>query len=560
MINKQILLGVSLFTVVFICIIPFVSSTTYDYLIYTDGVNYYANNGTTNATVYSGTNCTTVINNAIWSLSNGSIYINSGNYYTDGTININISNFILNGAGETAILNHTTNSIGILITGAITNVLVENIKIIGTYSLLPTAYGMVQASYTTYFTIQNCNITGAGFHSIFLIHSDYALITHNEISNSSLDGIALADGSDYCTVSYNNVTYISDMSNYNGIDLNGGVSPTTYNLVINNNITWAHGGICFDQANYNTAQNNIISHIVLGIDLSGAGATMPTIYNNLINNIITYSEGFGGSSAGIQMPNHADYNTLSANIINYFSDGRCVLVGGTSNIIFASNNFTNSILGIEFSQSGNTLTNNIFQNLPIGIELHGTTQTISGNTFINVTSGIYPTPYVPPVLPATYNVYIESGTLITSIYGLNGIVGSSFSCNAVYVNETTLLVSFVTPHDFYSVPNGLTYYTNDSNYNIFINIAVTGNFTIYFTDFTGGYLPITLINLMVLLILILVPVIAFYEAFGKVAVVPALILMTIVCYIAGLIPFFVVVLMIIVYIAILIKGKGFTND
>jgi parallel beta-helix repeat protein len=353
------------------------NSTQYSYTIYTDGSgNYFAKNGTTGQIVYSGTDAASVFNSAISGLPSGggSIFVDSGIYSITSTINLRLSNTVLCGAGASTVLNvPMTNDFGILVTGAITNATIENLKFVGpgTGYTGDTAC-LVMVSWTNYVTIQDCYFYGCGSHSIFIVESDYALVTRNYVSGSALDGIGLAQGADYCTVSNNFVTNTSNMHDMNGIDINGKVKASTHNTIIDNTIQWSHGGICFDTACNNIAQGNTISHVILGIDNTGAGGSTATTDNQLIGNTISYSEGanFGlaGYNAGIQISHLADRTTVTGNIISNFAD-RCILL----------------------NSNGNTITGNTFKDSPVGMAVGSglTGNVLAPNTYINVPAGNY---------------------------------------------------------------------------------------------------------------------------------------------------------------------------
>jgi parallel beta-helix repeat protein len=208
---------------------------------------------------------------------------------------------VLRGAGASTILNMPNDAFGILVTpsGAnlVSNVIIENLNLTGA-GVEKSWNTLIMISYAENITVQNCYFTGAGFHSIFAVETDYSLFTKNQISGSNMDAIALAQGSNHNVVSNNFVTNMSNMADMNGIDINGKAKASTFNTVINNTVLWAHVGICFDTASHNIAQGNTISHVVLGIDNTGTGGTTPTTDNWLIGNTISYSEGTGGYSAG----------------------------------------------------------------------------------------------------------------------------------------------------------------------------------------------------------------------------------------------------------------------
>jgi hypothetical protein len=60
---------------------PEITQQSYSYVIWTDGTNYYAKNGRTGQIDFSGTDASTVIQNAIFNLPNGGrIFVKSGTY------------------------------------------------------------------------------------------------------------------------------------------------------------------------------------------------------------------------------------------------------------------------------------------------------------------------------------------------------------------------------------------------------------------------------------------------------------------------------------------------
>jgi len=84
----------------------------FSFLIWKDGSTYYARNGTTGEIQYSGTNATTVINNAISSIPTGGlVFLCDGTYNIDGTINV-VEKLNINIIGESweTKLNLTQNS------------------------------------------------------------------------------------------------------------------------------------------------------------------------------------------------------------------------------------------------------------------------------------------------------------------------------------------------------------------------------------------------------------------------------------------------------------------
>ncbi|UCC58319.1 MAG: right-handed parallel beta-helix repeat-containing protein, partial [Candidatus Bathyarchaeum sp.] len=84
----------------------------FSFLIWKNGSTYYARNGTTGEIQYSGTNATTVINNAISSIPTGGlVFLCDGTYNIDGTINV-VEKLNINIYGESweTKLNLTQNS------------------------------------------------------------------------------------------------------------------------------------------------------------------------------------------------------------------------------------------------------------------------------------------------------------------------------------------------------------------------------------------------------------------------------------------------------------------
>ncbi len=75
------------------------------YTLFISGSTYKAQNGSTNAIDYSGTNFYTIFNNVLSALSSGgSIFIRAGTYLTSTEINISTSNITIEGEGMSTIL------------------------------------------------------------------------------------------------------------------------------------------------------------------------------------------------------------------------------------------------------------------------------------------------------------------------------------------------------------------------------------------------------------------------------------------------------------------------
>jgi parallel beta-helix repeat protein len=364
----------------------------YTYIITTDGAgHYFANTTTPGLNNVSGTDASTVFNTAISSLTNGgSVYVDAGTYILTESIKMNRNNVALHGAGKATVISQPNDKNAIYVSNPgidlVHDIIIDNLRIIGSKIRKDTNI-LIMIAYATHIVVQNCTLDDCGFHTIFAVETDYSLFNHNYVTNSFFDAIALAQGSDYNIVSNNVVTGVQN--DCNGIDVNGGAKASSYNWIVNNVVHHCRGGICFDTADHGTIQNNIISYVELGIDITGQGGNTSTSDNKILNNNISHGVGTRGWSTGIQLSTKSDRNVIVDNEISYFTEQRSIIINGITNTI--RNNYVHDgVNGLVMGAvSGNTITNNNFANLNVGIILHnGTTNTEAVNVYLNVTTPV----------------------------------------------------------------------------------------------------------------------------------------------------------------------------
>jgi len=138
-----------------------------DYIVFKDGVDYYAKNGTTGQITHSGTNATTLLAEVMDNIPNGgTIFIQTGNYTLTGGLVIDHRGIIFVGTSGTIPLLTHVQPYGTILYGDVTiqaqSVSLSNLEIIGDLNLTST---------TTYTGVaQFCNIDNvylAGSMKIF---------------------------------------------------------------------------------------------------------------------------------------------------------------------------------------------------------------------------------------------------------------------------------------------------------------------------------------------------------------------------------------------------------
>jgi hypothetical protein len=157
----------------------------------------------------------------------------------------------------------------------------------------------------------------------------------------------------------------------------------------------------------------------------------------------------------------------------------------------------------------------------------------------------------------TLSITVNSGVIFASPT-LNATVGADFTCNYIYMDNATLTVNFNSPTICRSDPLGIPYIQTDGGDTVIVTVIGSGNVTIYFesTSGTGGVLlPATLVNFIIFLLILIIPTMISWSYFGSIAVAPMLILMTIISYMANLVPFVFVILVGIVAIGILFRKQ-----
>jgi len=324
----------------------------YSYIVWKDGGNYFAKNGTTGAIDYSGVDAVTVINAA---LLRGSTYLKEGNYIVaSGTVFIP-SNTVLSGDGAGTILNRTS---------------AENRPIVSNID---------RSNGNSYVVVRDLRIddsgtVGGSFNDQICLEFEnvtHGLAFNNIITNSKYDGIEITSSME-CIALGNHVS--ASAANLGvGIELD---AAGFKNIVSSNTIDSFISGIATDPGHIDDKiVNNIITNsLSYGVYLQGAGTTRITVSNNLINvaaathgifatsdvswSIITGNTLLDCNGAGIQVD--GDYSTISSNTISNSGINGIKVTGDYSsisdNIVTVSGNDGVRLEGNYFSFTGNTVT------------------------------------------------------------------------------------------------------------------------------------------------------------------------------------------------------------
>ena len=351
------------------------------YIISTDGTNYYAKNGTTGQIDYSGTNATTVIQNAV---NNGNkIYISSGVYIISQAIHP-INNTELIGSGWDTIFFLANNANP-------------------TWNIIETT-----APYPNWFRVSNIYFDLNSANNVPVDHThgaaidwSYSAVTIEKIyvTNPDYRGV-FAYWSKGCYITEN---YIEGYQDCIDVDYGGAtISAASLNSFISNNILTgvsvsSDNGIVIDGAHgysfYGVIENNVINNCYNGIKINSKNTKGFIVKNNIIK----------GSSYPIRLlgsENVADSNTIE--------------LGSR---------------GIEVRGDWNRVTNNMVINSANGppLDIIGNWNTVSGNT---VSGGNY-----HASISGNYSVFVNNHLL--NIYTASRYLDISGSYNIISQNMIT---------------------------------------------------------------------------------------------------------------------------
>jgi parallel beta-helix repeat protein len=285
-----------------------------------------------------------------------------GVYCGSGSENVIAGNTIINNTYGVSILssrntllenNITDNSVGIMLYSS-NNTLSSDIIKNNYYGIY-----LYHASNNTLFDNSITNNSNSGIH---LSYSSNNAISNNTVTNN-YNGIHLGNAS--CNTLFGNI--VAD-NGKNGILLEAG---SNYNTLSINNITNSYWGcIWLEESSNNGIIGNNITNNDCGIGLYGGSSN-----NNVSGNNITAND------YSIDLYYSSNYNIISGNNINNYWG--CIWLEESSNNGIIGNNITNSYEGLVLFWSSNSntiLRNNITAN-DYGIELgDSSNNTISGCT------------------------------------------------------------------------------------------------------------------------------------------------------------------------------------
>ena len=470
---------------------------TYTYIISVSGSNYQMTNGTTGHIDYQSTNATQVINAAIGNLTQGggSILFSSGTYNLNGSITgTNKDDITLafeNGA--TLFVANGMNAPAILLNNA-NNWLIQNPTINGN-AINQAVGGGSRAHGVEIDSSNNSRVDGAYIYNVRLF-GFYTLtnvvnvgIANSKITNCGWNGITLGgdNAGELSLYAINNeVAYCSDV----GIT-NYGYSNTVQNNYIHDmngttgfqgsGIAGSQWGIGVEGGGNDTITGNTILNCWSGIVISATTGLASNLNNisfnkvqnstsvaieisndfNLINgNIIIQWDALDVYAGGIYLDSTANYNTVTANILNCTNPNAqgIVIYGGTgnqitSNSINAPTNQVNNGINVQ-NGSNNTI---ITQNLIVGC----------GGSGIKVDSGVNTVIKNNDLTQvASYTKIGNSGTT-TSIYtnpGYNpvGYVSANFIYNGTSFNYIVDGIQYITMGNSSTWVSATTYTNTES--------------------------------------------------------------------------------------------------
>jgi parallel beta-helix repeat protein len=385
--------------------------TEADYIIFTDGTNYYARNGNTGKIEFLGTDASTIIQNSINNLPNGgTIFIKNGIYGLSNplqvkpnikvkgeswatklkmnVINKEVVNLIGNGASIENIYVEGYGSgggDGILITG--TENLVEHCYITRARYGIQAYYGSLtesKAIIRNNYAIDNflggiytnqakdiliignyvANKNAQGVYGIAVIGNETstaekARIIGNRVDNMYGFGIQLFYFNQ-ATVSDNTISNTKNKEDL-ATDRSGiTVDDSNYNSITGNlieNIEW--DGVYIEDGHYNTVSNNTFRNCRYGIQLyHDNDGTKFSTFNTIVGNVIENSR-----VSGIIL-NSAQENTIDGNVIRNSVESGIHLYNDTGNPeshhnIIVSNMITKNKNGVRIDSTSNIIVSNI---------------------------------------------------------------------------------------------------------------------------------------------------------------------------------------------------------
>jgi len=346
------LLGISLVLLLVSLSVPvgfltaFSTSNTFtqtsSFIIFVNGTNYEAENGTSGAITYSGTSATTVVNNAISGFSNGGTIV-----FKAGTFPVNIvvtkSNITFLGQGDSTILKRDGNNNIFTINGnshQIGGIVIKDMKIIGDPSYYTTDCIYAKQTHLLMLdklTIAGCYGNGVYFEEVWDSRIMNSYITYS--GNLALQKAALYIYSGTSDSSNNIYVFNSDFETQQGID------------VISKGINLGNSGnhmINFVLDKFESHSNLVPTHLNFTYTKSSSisdsyfdDASIDNIYFDKTSMDIKITNNFIVTNlTPVQTQNHIDVEGKNAVIIGNTFEG-----GGSSDIKVGSSATGTQIIG-----------------------------------------------------------------------------------------------------------------------------------------------------------------------------------------------------------------------
>ena len=420
---------------------PEITQQPYSYVIWTDGTNYYAKNGKTGQIDFSGTDASTVIQNAIDQLigTGGRILLKSGVYNITSTIKIG-SHITFEGeaigyySSPTPTILRLANGANVPLlvakgeaqNGKSNYITIRNIWFSGNAQNQTTAVDMVDLSKGSSVLIDRCYFYGAKRTALIVIYawvinsifsnigsSAISAITDNYLANLNISG-AVNDPT------YTGNGAISLGSGYN-IIVNSAIYLTTYgrgiygygsvgNIIVGNMVhDNQRDGILLDKGSNN---NIVIGNIVTDNSTYGQGVFSGiTIHdstrNIVIGNISINTKTSNLQKYGIYEYGTSDYNLIIGNYVkgNYASQG--ISVSGKNTVAIYNIGY-NPMAVITIDIPANTTTTLGPYQYPVQIILSSPTNA----TNVSITRATTSTP-----LPIQSTYYMYPGDTLSITEG-----------------------------------------------------------------------------------------------------------------------------------------------
>jgi parallel beta-helix repeat protein len=334
---------------------PEIAEHGYRYIIWTDGTNYYAKNGTTGQIEFSGTDASTVIQEAIdagnglgntiilkmredWIINNP---INLGRrHYTTIVADLGVNYISVNGKNPRLVLADGVNN-AMFTTGGTTTygLILRGLRIYGNRNKQSGGLYLVDLYNASNAIVDSCTIEESYLHGLRITSASYLIKSFIRNNN----GLGVFAGSDTKIIDNefsSNGWLLSNPASYSSIYCSGSV------IIIGNNIySNPYGSGIYVEGYYNTIVGNRISNVgYFGIFMSNAK------YNIVVaNNIEGASRASYNSFDGIRIQDDSRNNIIALNIIrDVYSDSDTSMVAyGIRDISTTKNNyiFSNRLIG-----------------------------------------------------------------------------------------------------------------------------------------------------------------------------------------------------------------------